>query len=156
MKTNVRNRSAIATAALAIGAMMGVTPAFAEIPQLSHTASGHEVRWTNGCFGQYNPKGEATYFSAECNDKKIEKSNALVRLYIELHKGKSHNDHVEHKGGSVQRLQSGGYEVTWQSDCFAQFNSYGQAMSYSEGCDDTEIAKSSRLVADYRRKHGYH
>ena len=45
--------------------------------------------------------------------------------------------------------------MTWQSDCFAQFNNHGQAMSYSEGCDDAEIAKSSRLVADYRRKHGY-
>ena len=51
-----------------------MTPAFAEVPQVSHTASGHEVRWTNGCFGQFNLQGEATYFSPECNDKKIEKS----------------------------------------------------------------------------------
>jgi hypothetical protein len=155
MKIYAKRRIFTLVGALAVGGMLGVTPAFAEVPQLSHTASGHEVRWTNGCFGQYNPQGEATYFSPECNDKKIEKSNALVKLYVLLHKGKKHDDYVEHKGGSVQRLQNGGYEVTWQSDCFAQFNHHGQAMSYSEGCDDEEIAKSSRLVADYRRKHGY-
>jgi hypothetical protein len=155
MKMDAKTRAIVLAGALASGAMLGVTPAFAEVPQVSHTASGHEVRWTNGCFGQYNPQGEATYFSPECNDKKIEKSNALVKLYVSLHKGKKFDEAVEHKGGSVQRLQNGGFEVTWQSDCFAQFNSHGQAMSYSEGCDDTEIAKSSRLVADFRRKHGY-
>jgi hypothetical protein len=155
MKIDARTRAVFLAGALASGAMLGVTPAFAEVPQLSHTASGHEVRWTNGCFGQYNPQGDATYFSSECNDRKIEKSNALVKLYVLLHKGKKHDDYVEHKGGSVQRLQNGGYEVTWQSDCFAQFNHHGQALSYGEGCDDTEIAKSSRLVADFRRKHDY-
>ena len=155
MKKYVQARTVVAAAALAVGAVLGVTPAYAEVPQVSHTASGHEVRWTNGCFEQFNFQGQATYISPECNDKKIEKSHALVKLYISLHKGKKHDDYVDHKGGSVQRLQNGGFEVTWQSDCFAQYNHHGQAMSYSEGCDDEEIAKSSRLVADYRRKHGY-
>jgi hypothetical protein len=154
--TKYLRASILGAAAAALGTMLGAAPALAEVPQVSHTASGHEVRWTNGCFAQYNSRGEAMYFSSECNDKKVEKSNALVKLYVLLHKGKKHDDYVEHKGGSVQRLQNGGYEVTWQSDCFAQYNYHGQAMSYSEGCDDQEIAKSSRLVSDYRRKHGYH
>jgi hypothetical protein len=42
-----------------------------------------------------------------------------------------------------------------ERNCLAQFNHHGQAMSFSEGCDDTANAKSSRLVTDDRRKHGY-
>ena len=105
MKTFVRTRTVVARVP-SVGAMLAVTLAFAEVPRLSHTASGHEVRWTNGCFGQYNPQGEATYFSAECNDKKIEKSNALVKLYVSLHKGKKFDEAV-----SIKAARSSGFRT---------------------------------------------
>jgi hypothetical protein len=156
MIKGIKSRKELAAAVIAVAATLSISPALAEIPQVSHTASGHEVRWKNGCFTQFNPQGQSTYNGDQCTTKQVEKSAALVRIYIALHKDKRHDDYVDHKGASLVRLQDGGYEVIWQSNCFALYNHYGQAMHYSRGCDDVEIAKSSRIVSDYRRRNGYH
>ena len=98
MKKYVQARTVVAAAALAVGAVLGVAPAYAQVPQVNYI-SGHEVRWTNGCFEQFNFQGQAMYISPECNDKKTQKSQALVNLDISLHKGKKHdNDDVDRKG----------------------------------------------------------
>jgi hypothetical protein len=48
---------------------------------------------------------------------------------------------------SINRLSNGGFEVVWpQKNCIATFNSRGEAMNYSKGCNDNLISKSQDIA----------
>ncbi|MDD1650116.1 MAG: hypothetical protein LUO80_06945 [Methylococcaceae bacterium] len=48
----------------------------------------------------------------------------------------------------INRLSNGGFEVVWPNQhCIATFNAKGQAMSYSDGCNDPLIARSQTIAS---------
>ena len=52
---------------------------------------------------------------------------------------------------SINRLSNGGFEVVWpQNSCIASFNARGEAMSYSNGCNDNLISKSQEIARHER------
>jgi hypothetical protein len=128
------------------------TAAFAETPNLSHTASGHEVRWKNGCLAQYNSKGQATYYTPECDDKQIAKSESIVASYISSHKSTGTSG-SGNKNATLSKKGDGTFEVVWKTDCIADFNKRGEATFLASTCDDNEIAASTKMVKDYIKNH---
>ena len=137
---------------LALAGSMLSTAAFAETPKLSHTASGHEVRWKNGCLAQFNSKGQVMYFTPECDDKQIAKSESTVASYIASHKS-SGGSGGGNKNATLSRKGDGTFEVVWKTDCIADFNKKGEATFLASTCDDTEIAASTKMVKDYIKSH---
>jgi hypothetical protein len=136
---------------LALAGSVLSTAALAETPNLSHTASGHEVRWKNGCLAQFNSKGEAMYFTPECDDKQITKSESTVASYIASHKS-SGGSGGGNKNATLSKKGDGTFEVVWKTDCIADFNKKGEATFLASTCDDTEIAASTKMVKDYIKK----
>ena len=137
---------------LAVAGAMLSTVAFAETPNLSHTASGHEVRWKNGCLAQFNSKGEAMFFTPECDDTQIAKSETAVASYVASHKS-SGGSGGGNKNATLSRKGDGTFEVVWKTDCIAGFNKKGEATFLASTCDDTEIAVSTKMVKDYIKSH---
>ena len=137
---------------LAVAGSMLSTAALAETPNLSHTASGHEVRWKNGCLAQFNSKGEAMYFTPECDDTQIAKSETAVASYVASHKS-SGGSGGGNKNATLSRKGDGTFEVVWKTDCIADFNKKGEATFLASTCDDTEIAASTKMVKDYIKSH---
>ena len=137
---------------LAVAGAMLSTVAFAETPNLSHTASGHEVRWKNGCLAQFNSKGEAMFFTPECDDTQIAKSETAVASYVASHKS-SGGSGGGNKNATLSRKGDGTFEVVWKTDCIADFNKKGEATFLASTCDDTEIAVSTKMVKDYIKSH---
>jgi hypothetical protein len=135
-------------AGTAVAYAVFATPALAEVPELRHTASGHEVYWQNGCLAQYNPKGEAMYYTPECDDKKIAASAELVKSYLGSH-GTSSGD----KNASLSKKADGTFEVVWKTDCIVDFNKNGDSTFIASTCDDTEIATSTKMVKQYIASH---
>jgi hypothetical protein len=143
-----RNTLKVIFSGLAVAGAMLSTAAFAKTPKLSHTASGHEVRWKNGCLAQFNSNGEAMYFTPECDDKQIAKSEATVASYIA-----SHGSGGGTRNATLSRKGDGTFEVVWKTDCIADFNKKGEATFLASTCDDTEIAASTKMVKDYIKSH---
>jgi hypothetical protein len=47
----------------------------------------------------------------------------------------------------INRLSNGGFEVVWtKHGCIATFNSRGDAMNYSNGCNDSQISRSQEIA----------
>jgi hypothetical protein len=154
MKTILKQTLSVA---VLVGAATFATSAAAETPQLMHHNNGHEAVWNNGCVVAFNAAGEYYEDNGACSSKQTDKSKVLIALYVALHKDNKHTDTVKHAGASVDRLSDGSFEVTWaDGSCFAQYNRYGEAMSYSSKCTDEQITKSSRLLRDYRRDNGFY
>ena len=143
-----RNTRMVIFSGLALAGSMLSTAALAETPKLSHTASGHEVRWKNGCLAQFNAKGEAMYFTPECDDKQIAASEATVASYIS-----SHGSGGGNKNATLSKKGDGTFEVVWKTDCIADFNKKGEATFLASTCDDTEIAASTKMVKDHIKQH---
>ena len=48
---------------------------------------------------------------------------------------------------SINRMSNGGFEVVWEKvGCIASYNSQGEAMSFSDKCNDNLIAKSNEIA----------
>jgi hypothetical protein len=63
--------------------------------------------------------------------------------------GGNYNNKSSYSGSdySINRLSNGGFEVVWaQKSCIATFNSRGEAMNYSKGCNDNLISKSQDIA----------
>jgi hypothetical protein len=149
-------KRALGTAVMA-GGMAFATAAAAEVPNMMHHNNGHEAVYKNGCVVAFDRDG-AYYENTEvCSNKQIDGAKGLMVVYLLAHKDTKHTDTVKHAGASVDRLSDGSFEVTWaDGSCFAQYNRYGEAMSYSSKCNDVQITKSSRLLRDYRRDNGFY
>jgi hypothetical protein len=144
-------------AGLLASSMAFATTASAEVPNFMHHNNGHEAVYKNGCVVAFDRDG-AYYENTEvCSSKQIDGAKGLMVVYLLAHKGTKNTDSVKHAGASVDRLSDGSFEVTWaDGSCFAQYNRYGEAMSYSSKCTDDQITKSSRLLRDYRRDNGFY
>jgi hypothetical protein len=139
------------------GAAAFATAAAAEVPNLMHHNNGHEAVFKNGCVVAFRADGAYYENTEACSDKQIDSAKGLMVIYLAAHKGTKHSDTVRHAGASVDRLSDGSFEVTWaDGSCFAQYNRYGEAMSYSSKCTDEQITKSSRLLRDFRRDNGFY
>ena len=147
-----RNALAVVCSCLALTGAVMATAAFAEAPNLSHTASGHEVRWKNGCLAQYNSKGQATNYTPECDDKQIAKSESVVASYVSTHKSTGASG-TGNKNVTLSKKGDGTFEVVWKTDCIADFNKRGEATFLASTCDDNEIAASTKMVKDYIKSH---
>ena len=143
-----RNTLKVIFSGLALAGSVLSTAALAETPKLSHTASGQEVRWKNGCLAQFNAKGEAMYFTPDCDDKQIATSEATVASNIS-----SQGSGGGNKNATLSKKGDGTFEVVWKTDCIADFNKKGEATFLASTCDDTEIAASTKMVKDYIKKH---
>ena len=143
-----RNTLKVIFSGLALAGSVLSTAALAETPKLSHTASGHEVRWKNGCLAQFNAKGEAMYFTPDCDDKQIATSEATVAPYISSHGSSSGT-----KNATLSKKGDGTFGVVWQTDCIADFNKKGSATFLTSPCDDTEITASAKMVKDDIKQH---
>jgi hypothetical protein len=137
-----RNTLKVIFSGLALAGSVLSTAALAETPKLSHTASGHEVRWKNGCLAQFNAKGEAMYFTPDCDDKQIATSEATVASNISS-QGSGGN-----KNATLSKKGDGTFEVVWKTDCIADFNKKGEATFLASTCDVTEIAAQTKMVKD--------
>lgn len=147
----------IMAAGLLLGSLALATSASAEVPNLMHHNNGHEAVFKNGCVVAFDREGYYYENTEVCSEKQINTAKGLMVVYLAAHKGTKHTDTVKHAGASVDRLSDGSFEVTWaDGSCFAQYNRYGEAMSYSSKCTDEQIAKSSRLLRDYRRDNGFY
>ena len=138
-----RNSRMVIFSGLALAGSMLSTTALAETPKLSHTASGHEVRWKNGCLAQFNAKGEAMYFTPDCDDKQIATSEATVASNIS-----SQGSGGGNKNATLSKKGDGTFEVVWKTDCIADFNKKGEATFLASTCDVTEIAAQTKMVKD--------
>jgi hypothetical protein len=146
-----RNTLKVIGSSLALAGSMLSTAAFAETPKLSHTASGYEVRWKNGCLAQYNSKGQAMYFTPECDDKQIAQSESTVASYISSQKSTGASG-SGNKNATLTKKGDGTFEVVWKTDCIADFNKRGEATFLASTCDDNEIEASTKMVKDYIKK----
>ena len=148
-------RTACWAGAITLGVSLNAGLALAKDPFVQQLSNGgYEVTWSNACFAQYNERGEALSYSENCNNNQAGKSNAALRSYMAAHNGNNNvNDGGAHgseaRGGRIVRLSNGKYLVSWKSDCTATFNKHGEAMSFSKGCNDSEIAKSYKMVRNY-------
>jgi hypothetical protein len=52
---------------------------------------------------------------------------------------------------SINRMSNGGFEVVWEKvGCIASYNAQGNAMSFSEKCNDNLIARSNEIAKRQR------
>jgi hypothetical protein len=52
---------------------------------------------------------------------------------------------------SINRMSNGGFEVVWtKHGCIATFNARGEAMHYSNGCNDNQISRSQDIARQQR------
>jgi len=52
---------------------------------------------------------------------------------------------------SINRMSNGGFEVVWEKvGCIASYNSRGEAMSFSDKCNDNLISKSNEIAKRQR------
>jgi hypothetical protein len=52
---------------------------------------------------------------------------------------------------SINRMSNGGFEVVWEKvGCIASYNSRGEAMSFSDKCNDHLISKSNEIATRQR------
>ncbi len=81
------------------------------------------------------------------------RSTALILSAISLAYVGSANA-AEH---GINRLSNGGFEVVWTNQhCIATFNAKGQAMSYSDGCNDKLITRSRTIASQNATGSGAH
>lgn len=143
-----RNTRKVVFSGLAVAGSVLSTAALAGTPKQSHTASGHEARWKNGCLAQLNSKGEAMFFTPDCDDKQIATSEATVAPYISSHGSSSGN-----RNATLSQKGDGTFGLVWQTDCIADFNKKGEATLLASTCDDTEITASVKMVKDDIKQH---
>lgn len=122
------------------------TAALAQTPNLSHTTSGSDVRWKNGCLAPLNSKGEAMDVPPECNDKQIATSEATVASYMA-----SHGSGGGNRAATLTKKGHGTFGVVWKTDCIAESNRRGKATVPASTCNDTEIAVPTRMGKDDRK-----
>jgi hypothetical protein len=68
----------------------------------------------------------------------------------EARAGGAHGNQGGHSGSSdysINRMSNGGFEVVWEKvGCIASYNSRGEAMSFSDKCNDHLISKSNEIA----------